>query len=121
MLVNIDILLQMLPRSARACRNKVRQQAVWRYVPTMKHFQLFLLFFVGAVSAVAASAQLAPEQRRAELRLALKAPRSPELSGPEQSLEKAPASRYLSEQERTDLRQQLRQQRRDLKERSDRP
>ena len=95
----------------------------------MKQFQLFLLLFVGAVGAWAQLApgrdlvltQPAPEQRRAELRSALKTPRSPEASGTERSLEKAPANRYLSEQERADLRQQLRQQRRDLKERSGHP
>lgn len=56
----------------------------------------------------------AAEQRRAELRSALKAQRARDAQDrKDQTLEIAPAYRHLSEQERADLRQQLRQQRRE--------
>jgi hypothetical protein len=81
----------------------------------MRHIRFFLLLSVLAPAAWAqpwvsrngGERQSAPEQRRAELRLVLQAPRKePE---PEAT---APGNRRLSEQERADLRQQLRQQRR---------
>lgn len=83
----------------------------------MKYFRVLCLFAflaldVGTPAAAArelAPLQPAPEQRRAELRSLLKAPRA------ERDREAAPdngvASRRLSAQERSDLRQQLRQQR----------
>jgi len=90
----------------------------------MKHVRFFLLFSLVALGAWAqpalsrdaAPAQTAPEQRRAELRSALKAPRvqeEPQEKG--QKLENGPANRHMSTQERADLRQQLRQQYRDAK------
>lgn len=87
----------------------------------MKNFRFFLsisLLAVGswaqpAVSRDAAPDQTAPEQRRAELRSALQAPRGREAQGKEQTLENAALNRHLSAQERADLRQQLRQQRRE--------
>jgi hypothetical protein len=86
----------------------------------MKHFRFFLLisFFVAAawvqpaVSRAAAPVPTAPEQRRAELRLALKEPRGPEEAGKDQTPAKIPAKRHLTEQERSELRQQLHQQQR---------
>lgn len=91
------------------------------YVLIMKFFQPFLLLFVTALNAGAqpalgrdtASAQVALEQRRTELRSLLKAARMGEaqLDVPDSG----PASRHLSMQERADLREQLRQQRRDGK------
>ena len=89
----------------------------------MKHFRFFLLTSVvaggawaqPAVNRETAAAQTAPEQRRAELRSALKATRGGEAQDKEQTLEKAYLNRHLSAQERVDLRQQLRQQRRDAK------
>jgi len=56
----------------------------------------------------------AAEQRRAELRSALKAQRARDAQDrKDQTLEIAPAYRHLSEQERADLRQQLRPPRRE--------
>jgi hypothetical protein len=87
----------------------------------MKNSCLFLFFAVFAVGAWAqpavsrdnAPVQTAPEQRRAELRSALKAPRGREAQDKDQVRENVPENRHLSAQERADLRQQLRQQRRD--------
>lgn len=102
-----------------------RRYAFWRYVRTMKHFRFFLLMTVVAVSANAQSAlnretapvQTAPEQRRAELRSALKAPRGPAAPDKVQQLDNAlTMNRHLSAQERAALRQQLRQQRHVSKE-----
>ena len=94
----------------------------------MKRFQLFLLLSLTTLGAWAqpapgrdaVAAQIAPEQRRAELRSALKARRSSQAAGKQRAAENAPASRHLSQQERADLRQQLRQQRRDVNERGKR-
>ncbi len=52
-----------------------------------------------------------PEQRRAELRSVLKTSMSVEAPSQESALEKIPAKRHLTEQQRARLRQQLRQQR----------
>lgn len=87
----------------------------------MKHFRIFLfisLFAVAAwaqpaVSHDAAPEPTAPEQRRAELRSALKAPHGQEEAGKDQTPTNVLAKRHLTEQERADLRQQLRQQRRE--------
>lgn len=89
----------------------------------MKNFRLFLLFVLVAVGAWAkpavcrdnVPAQTETEQRRAELRAALKAPRTREVPSKDQTLDKEPLNRHLSAQERADLRQQLRQQRLDAK------
>lgn len=100
-----------------------RRHAIWRYLRIMKHFRVFLLISLVAVGAWAQPApnretvasQSAPEQRRAELRSALKAPGGREAQDKDPTLEKAALSRHLSTQERADLRQQLRQQRSDAK------
>ena len=92
----------------------------------MQHVRFFLLFSLVALGAFGAwakpalsrdtaPAQTAPEQRRAELRSALKAPRVQEPQKKGQKLENGPANRHMSTQERAALRQQLRQQRRDAK------
>lgn len=89
----------------------------------MQHVRFFLLFSLVALGAWAqpalsrdtAPAQTAPEQRRAELRSALKAPRVQEPQEKGQKLANGPANRHMSTQERDALRQQLRQQRRDAK------
>jgi uncharacterized membrane protein len=94
---------------------------MWRYLRNMKHFRFFLLTSVvaggawaqPAVSRENVTGQNAPEQRRAELRSALRATRGDE--GQDQALEKAYLTRQLSQQEKADLRQQLRQQRRDAR------
>jgi hypothetical protein len=98
-----------------------RQRVFSSYVLIMKFFQPFLLLFVTAINAGAqpvlgrdtASAQAALEQRRTELRSLLKAARMGEaqLDVPDSGM----ANRHLSMQERADLREQLRQQRRDGK------
>ena len=56
-----------------------------------------------------ADRQAAREQRRAELRTALQAPRQVETQPPG-SFEPLPASRHLSPRELAEMRQQLRQQ-----------
>ncbi len=88
----------------------------------MKNCLFFLLISFAAVGAWAQPAanpdvavgQTASEQRRAELRSALKVRRERETRAADQTLDEAPANRHLSPQELRDLRQQLRQQRRDL-------
>ncbi|MDD5332554.1 MAG: hypothetical protein PHS32_02315 [Rhodoferax sp.] len=76
-----------------------------------------------APNAQAAASQSAPEQRRAELRQALRLAPAPAPARDDQrqepALKSTPEKRHLSPQERADLRQQLRQQRPDA--RSDRP
>ena len=87
----------------------------------MKQLLFFLLISFSALGSWAQAAvsrdmspeQMAPEQRRAELRSALKTPRGREARATDQTPENVPANRHLTEQERADLRQQLRQQRRD--------
>lgn len=90
----------------------------------MKHILFFLLALLmapGAWAQPAPARDLAyvqpapPVQRRAELRLALTPLRTREAQSKDQSLGAAPLGRQLSAQERADLRQQLRQQRRDVK------
>jgi hypothetical protein len=93
----------------------------------MKHLLFLLLVSVVAVGSWAqtsitrdnAAKEAALEQRRADLRQALKALRAQEGLGKDQMFENVSADRHLSTQERADLRQQLRQQRRDVN--SDRP
>lgn len=53
----------------------------------------------------------ASEQRRADLRAALKTSMAAEAPSQEPALEKIPVKRHLTEQQRARLRQQLRQQR----------
>jgi hypothetical protein len=91
----------------------------------MKCFWLFFLIHFAAVGAwaqpdsqEAAAGQAAPDQRRAELRSVLKERGGRELQkkdqdkekDKDQSLNKIPANRHLSAQEKADLRRQLRQQ-----------
>jgi hypothetical protein len=96
----------------------------------MKHFRFFLLFSLCAVGAWAqttVSRAVRPEettldQRRAELRAALKALQEREAQSRDPLFENVSAERHLSPQERADLREQLRAQRRDANpERLDRP
>lgn len=103
-------------------RKQYEQQCVFSsYVLIMKFFWPFLLLLVIAANAgaqpalgrVTASAQAALEQRRAELRSLLKATRMGEAQVDVQ--DSGPTNRHLSMQERADLREQLRQQRRDGK------
>jgi len=85
----------------------------------MKHFRFFLLVSLCAGGAwaqttVSRTTRMEPtalEQRRAELRAALKALQEREEQGKDQMFENVSAVRHLSTQERADLRQQLRQQR----------
>ena len=89
----------------------------------MKPFRFVLLLSLVAVGASAQPArnpeagasQSASEQRRAELREALNARPGPEQGAREQTPSGSSPNRHLSEQERTDLRQQLRQQPTDVK------
>jgi hypothetical protein len=95
----------------------------WRYVYIMKNFLFFLIFSSVAAGlwaqvtvqsdAIFDSALL--EQRRAELRSALKTQFDREQRSKDRVNESISASRHLSEQERADLRLQLRQQRREVK------
>ena len=86
----------------------------------MKKSTLFLFFSVFALSAWAQTAvgrDAAQERRRSELRSALQSARGREVPDKDQMKELTPdnfpVNRQLTEQERADLRQQLRQQRRD--------
>lgn len=81
----------------------------------MRYSRILLLFSVLTLDAgtpAAAARELAPaqEQRRAELRSLLKAPRARADRDREGASDEGMASRRLSAQERSDLRQQLRQQ-----------
>ena len=89
-----------------------------RYVRSMKNIPLFLLVSVSLSGAWAQAAERreAPlEQRRTELRSALQTPRpwqAPDKDQAKESMpDNVPAHRRLTEQERSDLRQQLRLQR----------
>lgn len=88
----------------------------------MNNFRYFLLLAVtgfGAWSSPAYSReggyeQAAPQQqRRSELRLALMAPRPRDAQSHEGVRDDGVAARQMSDQDRANLRQQLRQQRRD--------
>ncbi len=92
----------------------------------MKIFRLFLLMGVGCFAlgawarspadADAATAQRLSEQRRAELRAALKASQDQALVSTEARQEMLdPGGRTLSEGERAQRRQQLRQQLREIR------
>jgi hypothetical protein len=88
----------------------------------MKRSRSFLLISITVLAGWQQSAlcsepvagQAAPDQRRAELRLVLKAPRGPEAPSKDQLAKEVP-NRHLSELERADLRQQVNQQLRDTK------
>jgi hypothetical protein len=100
---------------------------ILRYVRCMKHSRLFpaiLLLCVDAwaqpaPNAEGAATQRPLEQRRAELREALKSSRGQEIAAKAQTPNGVPEKRHLSAQERSDLRQQLRQQR--IEGKPDRP
>ena len=87
----------------------------------MKYFLIVLfsvLFGVGASAQRAenrntAFTQTAVEQRRVDLRMALREQRGREAPERAQAVEEKPANRHLSMQERENLRQQLRLQRQD--------
>lgn len=88
----------------------------------MRYFQIFLPF-TAVLSAAWAQPPAAPnvldptalEQRRAELRSVLKTPRAGEPQEKVLVVESQITQRHLSEQEKVDLRRQLRQQKRDAK------
>jgi hypothetical protein len=88
----------------------------------MKNFRVFLLFSlctVGAwgqttVSRATRAEEATLDQRRAELRAALKAMYEQEAQSRDQLFENVSAERHLSQQERADLREQLRAQRREV-------
>lgn len=113
----------MLPPIASPCRIGKGQRTIWRYGLTMKHFPFFLLFSGVAVGAwghplplgETAVSQIGLEQRRAELRSALKAQRIRELPDNDQTLKNTPLNRHLTAHEKAELRQELRQQRLDAK------
>ena len=85
----------------------------------MKHFRFSVLVFLIWVSAALqpvlagelTDGSVQSEQRRFELRSALKAPSKPELAEQDKKVNNATPNRHLSQQERADLRAQLRQQR----------
>ena len=84
----------------------------------MTHFWVFLLgsiFYVSASSQVVSNPVPAPDQRRVDLRTALKVPM--ELAALDQAKpeKNAPPPRHLSDQERNKLREQLRRQAPDVK------
>jgi hypothetical protein len=89
----------------------------------MLRFPYSLLIFLLSLSSVAQTVlngnsvppQKTAEQRRAELRQALTTLRTMQTPGQDQQLRSISPNRFLSPQERSDLRQQLSQQRRDAK------
>lgn len=89
----------------------------------MKYFLLLVFFLLAGLEAWAQpagkqSAALSPvtaEQRRAELRMVLKDPYGRETPERAPVLDEKPPDRRLSAQERENLRQQLRSQRRDAR------
>lgn len=93
--------------------------AIFRYVCIMKIFRIFILLCITAMgqgatfsSVQAANHANSQEQRRVELRAALKARNNLDSIAPVNELvpAKPPLKRQLSDLERADLRQQLRQQ-----------
>jgi hypothetical protein len=96
-----------------------RSELIQGYGLTMNHYQLLLLFCVLTPVAWAQAPETqdsarqvdAPQQRRAALRLALKEPRSPDTRANGQGPDSVSSERQLSDQDRANLRQQLRQQR----------
>ena len=94
---------------------------VWRYLTSMKLLLSVVLvpivlsgtwqapLFAREIEGV----QSAPERRRAELRQALKTVTARETPGNKQSVDGTAPARHLSAQELADLRQQLRQGRRE--------
>lgn len=89
----------------------------------MKYFLLLVFFLLAGLEAQAqpagkqsaALSQSTPEQRRAELRMVLKDPYGREAPERAQMVDEKPPDRRLSAQERENLRQQLRSQRRDAR------
>lgn len=89
----------------------------------MKYFLLLFFFLLAGLEAGAqpagkqstALSQSTAEQRRAELRMALKDPYGREAPERAQMVDERPIDRRLSAQERENLRQQLRSQRRDAR------
>ena len=98
--------------------------AIFRYVCRMTNFRFLVLVGFAAVGQGAALTIAhafgdggTQEQRRAELRIALKARNVLETADSEKEMApvKQPSKRHLSDLERANLREQLRQQRRDNK------
>ena len=89
---------------------------IWRYLPHMRYSGLLPLYFfwlsaAGAEPLFARGGQVQPtasEERRAQLRSALQERVAPVAKQPSEAWEQ---SRRLSDQERLDLRKQLRWQR----------
>lgn len=89
----------------------------------MKYFLLPFFFLLAGFGAQAQTAgkqsaalsQSTPEQRRAELRMVLKDPYARDAPERAQMVDERSADRRLSAQERENLRQQLRSQRRDAR------
>ena len=87
----------------------------------MNNFRYFLLLAVTGLGAWSSPAysreggyeQAAPPQRRSDLRLALMAPRPRDAQSQEAVRDDSVAARQMSDQDRANLRLQLRQQRRD--------
>ena len=106
-------------------KQSARAKEFWRYVLTMNltinHFRFFLLLSLVAGGVWAQSSARrdpsdgpsTPDQRRAELRTALKALRARDAQDKDLTEKYVPVNRHLSAQEKADLRQQLRQQRLD--------
>jgi hypothetical protein len=108
-LIAIDKLLQILPLRTK---QRVNNGAMAR-----THFALLFLLALGSAWAQPAQRPQSPasqgltEQRRVELRHTLKAQVAQEMAGRSQTTGTPSPHRHLSEQERADLRQQLRAQR----------
>jgi hypothetical protein len=84
------------------------------------HSLLIILFSLGTAAQTVSNGDSVPpqattQQQRADLRQALKTLRAIQAPGPDQQLRNISAYRFMSPQERSDLRQQLSQQRRDAK------
>ncbi|MEI8029096.1 MAG: hypothetical protein WCH35_04875 [Comamonadaceae bacterium] len=95
----------------------------FRYLSAMQRFVFFLLALFASgdawqqsvVNRSALVAESVPEQRRAELRLALSTPQVAPAQASAQPVKIGSDVRHLSAQERADLRLQLKQQRREAK------
>lgn len=119
----------MLRRPDSVTRPSLQYLRFSRYVRFMKIFRFFLLLSVGCLAigvwarsptdagakTEASAAQHLNEQRRAELRAALKASQGQAGVGLEAPLDAFDPGRALSEEERIQRRQQLRQQLREIR------
>ena len=112
--MGFDTLLHLLPSDQILLERATHGSRVWRYLLCMKYFEIFALNFFLLSTAGATPVPVRgepggppPEQRRTELRSSLRDRRLP-VSG--QSTESSGQTRRLSDQERADLRHQLRRQ-----------